>query len=110
MKARVWKACALGLAFGLLWAPSWGLAHDGAHKGSAVQGTVVSIAEDTLRVKGEGGEIAITLSPRTQIRSGSETLGRDALKPGLRVDVHGSKLPGGGFAAREVVIEPVPPR
>jgi hypothetical protein len=108
MKDRGWTWCALGLALALLWMPSRALAHDGPHKGASVQGTVVSVADDTLRVKGERGEIAVTLSARTQVRSGSQVVGREALQPGVRVDVHGSKLPGGGFAAREVVIESAP--
>ncbi len=100
---------ALALVLALVWvAPS--RAHDGAHTGTSIKGTVEKLEADALRVRTESGEVSITLSARTQIRSGKAPAEREALRPGVYVHVHGSKLPGGGFAAREVLIESPPPR
>ena len=81
------------------------LAHEGKHTGTSVHGTVVSLSGDTLKVKTESAEVAVTLTDRTKVVSGKEAVPRTKLVAGTHVDVRGSKLPGGGFAAREVVIE-----
>jgi hypothetical protein len=41
--------------------------------------------------------------------AGAKAVGRDALTSRVRVHAHGSRLPGGGFAAREVEIRPQAP-
>jgi len=84
------------------------LAHDGKHTGSSVQGIVVSMTGDTVVIKAGGSDVSVTLTKKTQIVTSSGAVDRKALVPGARVDVHGSKLPGGGFAAREVVLESAP--
>ena len=85
--------------------PPLARAHDGPHAGSAVMGTIVSVSDAELVVKSEGKDGRITLTPRTKVVAGSRAVGMEALHPGTQVDVHGSKPPGGGFSAREVVIE-----
>jgi len=107
-RARSVVRAGMGLACGLavlLCAGALAGAHDGPHAGGSVKGKVVSLAEDTLTVETEDGTVSVTLARRTAIVRDGGALKRAALIPGTLVDVHGSKLPGGGFAAREIVIE-----
>lgn len=89
----------------VLFVGSTALAHEGKHTGTSVHGIVVSLSGETLKVKTENAEIAVTLTDKTKVRSGKDAVPRARLIAGTHVDVRGSKLPGGGFAAREVVIE-----
>jgi hypothetical protein len=80
-------------------------AHEGTH-GVGLTGSVVSIAGDVLTLATEKSQVAVTLTEKTRVTSGAKAVGREALTSGVRVHVHGSRLPGGGFAAREVEIQP----
>jgi hypothetical protein len=91
-----------------LFLASTALAHEGKHTGTAVHGTVVSLSGDTLKVKTESAEVAVTLTDKTKVVAGKEAVPRTKLLAGTHVDVRGTKLPGGGFAAREIVIEKAP--
>jgi hypothetical protein len=84
---------------------SHALAHEGKHTGTAVHGRVVSLSGDLLKVKTEDAEVSVTLTDKTKILSDKEAVPRTDLVAGAHVDIRGSKLPGGGFAAREVSIE-----
>jgi hypothetical protein len=95
----------IAVVVGIVGLASPALPHEGTHKGSSVQGEVLSLQENALTLKNERGEIPITLTAKTQVVAGGKPVGREALQPGIHVDVHGSKLPGGGLAAREIVIE-----
>ena len=103
MTHRVLRTVA-SLAFALCIASS-ALAHEGKHTGTSLHGTVVSLSGDTLKIKTEAAEVAVTLTDKTKITAGTETVRREDLVAGAHVDVHGTKLPGGGFAAQAVEIK-----
>ncbi len=80
-------------------------AHEGKTHGAMIEGTVKSLTEDSLVVVTESGEVTVTLTSRTQLVDAEKrALERSELRPGADVMVAGSKLPGGGISATEVVV------
>lgn len=84
---------------------SGALAHGEEYHEKGLEGSVVALAGDVLTVRTASGPVAVTLTEETSIVSGDKRRGREALQPGSRVTVHGSKLPGGGMVAREVILQ-----
>ena len=81
-------------------------AHGGdRHDGSAITGTVHSISKESLELETALGEVGIVLSEETRFVEDDAPIARTALKVGMRVSIHGSKLPGGGIAARDVTLD-----
>lgn len=80
-------------------------AHDPSkHKGKAVEGEIVSIAEGRFEMKTESGSVPVTFSSKTKFEHGSQAVTKDHLQKGERVSVFGTKLPTGELVAREVLI------
>jgi hypothetical protein len=53
----------------------------------------------------DSGELEVLLSDDTRFMEHDAPVARTALKAGMLVEVHGSKLPGGGLAARDVTLD-----
>lgn len=81
------------------------VAHGGARHQGGLEGSIVALAGDVLTLQTASGSLSVTLTEKTSIVSGDRKRGREALQPGSRVTVHGSKLPGGGMVAREVIVQ-----
>ena len=83
-------------------------AHEGKTHGATIEGTVTSSTETSLSVATDTGDITATLTSRTKlIDAENQTIERSALRPGAHVVIAGSKLPGGGISATEVVVHGV---
>ena len=81
-------------------------AHDDRfHRGKPVEGEVISVDSDSLRLRTEAGEETITLGVKTKYELGEELVGKETLKPGDRVSILGTKLEE-GMVAQEVLIHP----
>ena len=80
-------------------------AHEGKTHGTTIAGTVKTLTNDTLVVTTEAGDVSATLTPRTTFVDAEErAFERSAIQPGDHVMISGSKLPGGGLSAAEVVV------
>ncbi len=92
------------LALGLV-APSLMRAHDPSkHKGKAVTGEIVSIAEDRFELKTNAGTVPVTFSSTTKFEHGNDVVDKTHLTKGDRVSVFGTKLPTGELVAKEVLL------
>lgn len=90
----------------LLALPVGASAHDAsAHKGKPVRGTVTAVSEGTLTLSTDDGPASVTLTADTKVERGEKDVGRGALTSGARVAVFGTKVPGEGLVAKEVVLE-----
>lgn len=90
----------------LLAIPERAWAHgESPHKGNPVRGTVTAVSEDTLTLETDDGPTSVTLTIDTKVERGEQDVGRRALASGSRVGVFGTKVPGHGLVAREVVVE-----
>ena len=82
-------------------------AHDPKlHKGPKVEGKVVSVTADRLKVATKGGTVAVTLTPETKYEKGEEgeKTAKDTLRAGQHVMITGHKLESGELAAADVMI------
>lgn len=97
----------MNLMIGLLLvlaASAW--AHEESmHKGKATHGTVTALSGETLTVQTDNGPLSVTLTKETKFERGEKDAGRDALVSGAHVAVFGTKVPGEGLVAKEVVID-----
>ena len=81
-------------------------AHDASqHKGKPVTGTVSSVNNDTLVLSTGTGPLNVTLTPNTKIERGEQDAGRAALVNGAGVAIFGTKVPGQGLVAKEIVLD-----
>lgn len=86
--------------------PASSLAHDKAfHSSKPVDGEVVSVTENELKLKTSSGVAMITLQPKTRFEFRGATLPREKLKPGDHVSVLGTKLVD-GMVAHTIRIHP----
>jgi len=93
----------VALILGLFMSPV--TAHDASkHKGKATEGEITSATGDQLDVKTAAGVVHVSLTAKTKIEHGDQTVDRSHLKAGERVSVFGTKLPSGQLVAREIVI------
>ncbi len=82
-------------------------AHDGSmHSGKPTEGTVAVVHGDQLTLALADGQVLVMLQPTTKLEEGEQPAARDALKPGVHVEVFGTKLPDGELVAREIRIRP----
>ncbi|MEX2260930.1 MAG: DUF5666 domain-containing protein [Bryobacteraceae bacterium] len=82
-------------------------AHDPSkHKGKPTEGEVASVSGDRLELKTASGVIAVSLTSKTKIEHGADTVDKSHLKAGERIHVFGTKLPSGELVAKEIVITP----
>ena len=99
MRTRIFALCAV-LAIS---SPVW--AHDKSmHQGKPTHGTVKAMTGDTLSLETEGGEVAVVLTKDTKVERGEKAAGREVLVAGAHVAVFGTKVPGEGLVASEVVV------
>ena len=83
-------------------------AHEGKTHGTTIEGTIKSSTETSLSVATETGDITATLTSRTKlVDAENETIARSDLRLGAHVVIAGSKLPGGGISATEVIVHGV---
>ncbi len=95
----------------LVWLSAQASAHGGEKHGAGIEGAVKTLTEDTLVVATGNGDVNVTLTEKTAIVDGANrALGREALRSGLHVKVGGHKLPGGGIAATEILVQQDPGR
>jgi hypothetical protein len=81
-------------------------AHGGnRHEGSVIAGTVRSVSKESVTLGTASGELEVVPSDDTRFVAGDAPTARTAIKAGMRVSVHGSKLPGGAIAARDVTLD-----
>lgn len=80
------------------------LAHDQAMQGKATHGTVTAVRDEHLTVKTESGPLEVTLTDETKIERDEKAVGREALTTGAHVAVFGTKVPGQGLVAKEIVL------
>jgi hypothetical protein len=92
--------------FLLLALPSAAFAHEESkHAGKPVEGTVTELSQDTLKLATGAGPASVTLTPETKVERGEKDVGRAALVSGARVAVFGTKVPGQGVVAKEIVLD-----
>ena len=83
--------------------PAW--AHDKSmHQGKPTHGTVKALSGDTLSLDTEDGEVAVVLTKETKVERGEKAAGREVLVAGAQVAVFGTKVPGEGLVATEVLV------
>ncbi len=89
----------------LCW-PGIGLAHDASqHKGTPLEGTIEIVTSTTVTIKTPtGASVSVTVSEETAIATEAGPATLAALRTGEHVTVHGPKLPGGGVAAKEIMV------
>ena len=75
------------------------------HKGKATHGTVTALSGQKLTLETDKGPVTVSLTKDTKVERGEKDAGRDALVAGVHVAVFGTKVPGEGLVAKEVVIE-----
>jgi hypothetical protein len=93
------------ILFALSLAVTAGAAHDASkHKGKATEGEIITAGGDQLELKTSAGAVRVSLTGKTKIEHGTQVVDRTHLKPGERVSVFGTKLPGGELVAKEIVI------
>lgn len=80
-------------------------AHDASlHKGKPTKGEVVSIDNNSLKLKTATGTTTVTLRDETKFERGDQNVTREELQPGQQISVFGTKLPTGELVAREVLL------
>ena len=93
----------IALLLGLFMSPV--TAHDPSkHKGKAIEGEITAATGDQVELKTAAGVVHVSLTSKTKIEHGDQTVDRSHLKTGERVSVFGTKLPSGQLVAREIVI------
>ena len=99
MRTRIVALCAV-LAIST---PAW--AHDKSmHQGKPTHGTVKALRGDTLSLNTEDGDVAVVLTKETKVERGEKPASRDVLIAGAHVAVFGTRVPGEGLVATEVVV------
>ena len=84
-------------------------AHDPSqHKGKAITGEIVSLAEDRFELKTAGGRASVTFTSKTKFEHEGRPAGKSHLGRGERVSVIGTRLPTGEIVAREVLMGAAP--
>ncbi len=84
-------------------------AHDESKPaGTMIEGEVSAVSADALTLKTPSGVVPVTLPPDVSISVDGEAGTRSAIRAGEHVMAHGSKLPGGGFVARLIMVENTP--
>lgn len=83
-----------------------GLAHDASqHKGAPIEGIIEAVTDTTVTIKTAGGSsVDVTVSDETAVETDAGPASLAALRVGEDVTVHGPKIPGGGVAAKEIIV------
>ena len=99
MGTRILALCSVLAIASAAWA------HDKSmHEGKPTHGTVKALSGDTLSLDTDGGEIAVVLTKDTKVERDEKAAGREVLVSGAHVAVFGTKVPGEGLVATEVVV------
>jgi hypothetical protein len=86
-------------------------AHDASlHHGKPTTGVVENVSGDHLTLATSDGEIPVILNESTHIERDGKDADREALEPGARARVFGTKLPSGELVAKELQVESSGPR
>lgn len=101
------KKAMLAAVMNLFITTSVAVAHDGVkHSGSPIRGKVASLADNTLVLSTEKGNVTVTLEPSTKYELGMDgtKAAPSDLKEGDLVMVEGTKLSSKEVSASEVMI------
>lgn len=86
-------------------ATSSAFAHDEAMRSKATHGTIAALRGERFTLNTDDGSVEVTFTDATKVERDEKTIGRDALAPGAHVAVFGTKVPGQGLVAKEIVLD-----
>ena|SRR5262245_26405269 len=93
---------------GLLGAASVASAQDAnLHKGKPTVGKVTSLADNSINLQTDEGQVTVTLQDKTTFERGDEPAAPQEIRQGDRLTVFGTKLPTGELVAQEVLLPPL---
>ncbi len=81
------------------------LAHDQTmHKANATHGKMVALRGEQLTLATDDGPVAVMLTGATKVERDTKAVGREALTSGTHIAVIGTRVPGQGLIAKEIVL------
>lgn len=96
-------------ALTILFSSTVAQAHVGKrHLGRTVVGTLIVVTSEKITIRTSQGEESVALRADTEVERGDAHMSVKDLEVGQTVTIYGTKIPGGEFVARTVIIEPRP--